>query len=162
MTGRKKQVISVRLEEADIRRNKVVAARLRVSESEVIRFALRQLFKRLASLHSGAARGAGLLPLFLDNGSELIEHFNIDVTQLEQILNDGADGSALNVDFEDVALLSTLAGIGALKPTDEGTALSGEDALRRLHEKGRAHLLLSAEPAAGGKSVNGEAKGSHG
>lgn len=145
MAARKKQVVSVRLEPSDIRRTKTIAKRLQTSESEVVRFALRQLFKRLGPLHNGAAHGLHLLPLFLEYGTELIEHFNVDATQVEQILNRGVRSSNEAVDSDDVALLATLADLGVLTPTqasqDDGAA---KDALAQLHEQARAMSLIGA------------------
>lgn len=143
MAARKKQVVSVRLEPSDIRRTKTIAKRLQTSESEVVRFALRQLFKRLGPLHNGAAHGLHLLPLFLEYGTELIEHFNVDATQVEQILNRGVRSSAEAVNSDDVALLATLADLGVLTPMqppqDDGAV---KDALARLHEQARAMSLI--------------------
>lgn len=150
MAVRKKQVVSVRLEPSDIRRTKTIAKRLQTSESEVVRFALRQLFKRLGPLHNGAAHGLHLLPLFLEYGTELIEHFNVDATQVEQILNRGVRSSAEAVNSDDVALLATLADLGVLAPPPPSQDDSAvKDALERLHEQARAMSLIGDAPDAG-------------
>lgn len=143
MAARKKQVVSVRLEPSDIRRTKTIAKRLQTSESEVVRFALRQLFKRLGPLHNGAAHGQHLLPLFLEYGTELIEHFNVDATQVEQILNRGVRSVSEAVNLDDVALLTTLADLGVLTPAQPAQDDSAaQDALARLHEQARAMSLI--------------------
>ena len=148
MAVKKKQVVSVRLEPADIRRTKTIAKRLQASESEVVRFALRQLFKRLGPLHNGVAHGLHLLPLFLEYGTELIEHFNVDATQVEQILNRGVRSSEEAVDSNDVALLATLADLGVLAPAQPNPDESAvKDALTRLHDQARAMSLIGDAPA---------------
>ncbi len=95
---------SVRLAGADLRRLKAVSERLGVTESDLIRFALRHVLGRLSPLHDIESKGASLLPVFVEFGNELTSYFDLDESRLEGILNDGIE-SDRRVDREDVGLL---------------------------------------------------------
>src|SRR5262249_61982697 len=95
---------SVRLAGADLRRLKAVSERLGVTESDLIRFALRHVLARLSPLHDSESRGASLLPVFVEFGTELTSYFDLDESRLEGILNDGIKDDR-RVDREDVGLL---------------------------------------------------------
>ncbi|MEL7449123.1 MAG: hypothetical protein AAFN78_07935, partial [Pseudomonadota bacterium] len=105
------------------------------------------LFKRLGPLHSTATHGQHLLPLFLDLGSELTEHFNMDATRISQVLNDGTESAEDRVSAKDVALLSTLAQMGALGPENSELSGDGRCGLDRLHDQAREHALLTPRRA---------------
>lgn len=95
---------SVRLSGADLRRLKAVSDRLGVTESHLIRFALRHVLGRLSPLHDQESKGAALLPVFVEFGNELTSYFDLDESRLDGILNDGILADR-RVDREDVALL---------------------------------------------------------
>lgn len=103
MVGGKKQLISVRLCNNDVERIRVLASRLHVRESDVIRFAL-----RLAPLLDEQARGRDLIPIFLECGPELTYHFDLEPRTLEAIINDGLDNPEKKVDSKDIELIATL------------------------------------------------------
>lgn len=104
----RKQLVSVRLCHADIERIRAIAGRLRVRESDVIRFALRLAFSKLAPLLDVDARGADLIPIFLECGPELTYHFDLDSRTLDGILNDGVDDSQKKIDSGDIELIAAL------------------------------------------------------
>lgn len=108
MVGGKKQLVSVRLCHADVERIQALAARLRVRESDVIRFALRLAFNRLAPLLDEQARGRDLIPIFLECGPELTYHFDLEPRTLEAIVNDGLDDPDRKVESHDIELLAAL------------------------------------------------------
>lgn len=108
MVGGKKQLVSVRLCHADVERIQSLAARLRVRESDVIRFALRLAFNRLAPLLDEQARGRDLIPIFLECGSELTYHFDLEPRTLEAIINEGLDDPDRKVDSHDIELIAAL------------------------------------------------------
>lgn len=108
MVGGKKQLVSVRLCHADVERIQALAARLRVRESDVIRFALRLAFNRLAPLLDEQARGRDLIPIFLECGPELTYHFDLQPRTLEAIVNDGLDDPDRMVDSHDIELIAAL------------------------------------------------------
>lgn len=108
MVGGKKQLVSVRLCHSDVERIQVLASRLRVRESDIIRFALRLAFNRLAPLLDEQARGRDLIPIFLECGSELTYHFDLEPRILEAIINDGVDDTEKKVDSNDIELIAAL------------------------------------------------------
>jgi len=108
MVGGKKQLVSVRLCHADVERIQALASRLRVRESDVIRFALRLAFNRLAPLLDERARGRDLIPIFLECGPELTYHFDLEPRTLEAIVNDGLDDPDRKVESHDIELIAAL------------------------------------------------------
>jgi hypothetical protein len=108
MDENKHPVVSVRLCHSDLERIEKIAGRLRVRESEVIRFALRLAFTRLAPLLDENARGQDLIPIFLECGPELTRHFDLDPRMLDTIINGNLEKAEKRVDHEDLELISTL------------------------------------------------------
>lgn len=107
MNASKKQLVSVRLCHPDLERIKAIAGRLRVRESEVIRFALRLAFAKLAPLHDQNAYGRDLIPIFLECGPELAYHFELDSRTLDAIVNGDLDDPTKKVDAKDIEILAT-------------------------------------------------------
>lgn len=108
----RKQLVSIRLDSADVERVRRMARRLNTRESDVFRFALALAFSRLAVLSEGNARGKDLLPLLFDVGPELMRHFNLHATRLAEIVNAGAaNGHA--IEPGDIELLAMRAIPGA-------------------------------------------------
>jgi hypothetical protein len=108
MEGRKKAV-SLRINTADLRKVKKLAHRLGVRDSDIIRFALKTTLARVALLCDDTVRGRALLPLFVDAGSDLFHHFDLDTTRLIEIVNDGVPKDQ-EVEAGDLQLLA-MAGI---------------------------------------------------
>jgi hypothetical protein len=105
----RKQAVSIRMNAADVRRIKKIAARLGVRDSSVIRFAVKMMLARLAPLSDEEARGHRLLPVFVESGSELQRFFELDAARLGAIINEGAEPLE-RVDHDDIALLSLASG----------------------------------------------------
>lgn len=101
-----KKVVSVRLSEADIKRVKAVAQRLRVYETEVIRFAVKSALARLAPLYDASTRGNDLMPVFADCGPELVAHFQLDERRLQEVVNAGSELTGDGVEPRDLSLLA--------------------------------------------------------
>jgi hypothetical protein len=108
MDESKKPLVSLRLSHADLERLGTLAKRLRARESEIIRFALRLAFARLALLLDENARGRDLIPVFLECGAELTSHFDLDPRTLDAIVNGVLDDPLKKVDGEDIELISML------------------------------------------------------
>jgi hypothetical protein len=102
---RRKQAVSIRLGESDVRNIKRVAQRLGVRESDVIRFAIKSMLNRISPLCDEGITGRNLLPVLVESGDELIRHFELDAYRLEGIINDRARDDA-RVDRDDIALLA--------------------------------------------------------
>lgn len=108
MDESKKPLVSVRLCHADVERLAKIAGRLRVRESEIIRFALRVVFAKLAPLLDDNAHGRDLIPIFLECGPELTRHFDLDPRTLDLIVNGALDDPRKKVDHEDLDLIAAL------------------------------------------------------
>jgi hypothetical protein len=106
----RKQIVSMRLGAAELRKVKALARRLRVRESDIYRLAVRSLTRRLASLCDETLAGAELMPVLLTGlGRELIQQFELDARRLDGIVNAGVSDPATEVPWDDLELLALLA-----------------------------------------------------
>ncbi len=105
MLDNRKQAVSIRLGESDLRNIKKVAQRLGVRDSDIIRFAIKSMLNRISPLCDAGITGRNLVPVLVESGDELIRHFELDAYQLERIINEGADEGA-RVAHDDIALLA--------------------------------------------------------
>lgn len=105
MVDQRKQAVSIRLGESDIRNIKRIAKRLGVRDSDIIRFAIKSTLSRIAPLCDSAIRGRNLVPVLVESGDELIRYFELDAYRLENIINAQADDGR-QVDRDDIALLA--------------------------------------------------------
>jgi hypothetical protein len=101
----RKQAVSIRLGDSDIRNIKRIAKRLGVRDSDIIRFAIKSTLGRIAPLCDQGIRGRNLVPVLVESGDELIRYFELDAFRLETIINDKAE-EGRQVDSDDVALLA--------------------------------------------------------
>jgi hypothetical protein len=101
----RKQAVSIRLGESDLRNIKRVAQRLGVRDSDIIRFAIKSMLNRISPLCDEGITGRNLVPVLVESGDELIRHFEFDVFRLERIINEHA-GEDARVDRSDIALLA--------------------------------------------------------
>ncbi len=105
VVDQRKQAVSIRLSESDIRNIKRIAHRLGVRDSDIIRFAIKTTLSRIAPLCDEAIRGRNLVPVLVESGDELIRFFELDAFRLETIINDRVE-EARQVDRDDIALLA--------------------------------------------------------
>ncbi len=103
-TGRK-QPVTVRMSETDVDKVKRLAERLGVHDSDVIRFAIKLMLAEFTPLHDPEIRGRKLLPVFVESGSRLFRHFELDATRLDSIINEGAPPES-RIAREDLEMLS--------------------------------------------------------
>ena len=103
-----KQCVSVRLNNSDILKIKRIAKRLKVSDSDIIRFGIRGMLSKLSPLSDDNANGCQLLPVFLEHGNEVTRYFDFDAERLEQIINEGASENQhiVRIDIELLAMHS--------------------------------------------------------
>lgn len=127
MIEQRKQAVSIRLGEGDVRNIKRVAQRLGVRDSDVIRFAVKSMFSRIAPLCDDGIRGRNLVPVLIESGDELIRYFELDVYRLDSIINEQAD-PGVRVDRDDIALLamSSLRDQYLVMRMQDGTAVPPE------------------------------------
>lgn len=105
MVDHRKQAVSIRLGEGDVRNIKRIARRLGVRDSDIIRFAIKSMLSRIAPLCDDAIRGRNLVPVLVESGDELIRYFELDAYRLDSIINEQA-GVTTRVDRDDIALLA--------------------------------------------------------
>ncbi len=105
MVEQRKQAVSIRLAEGDVRNIKRIAQRLGVRDSDIIRFAVKSMFSRIAPLCDEAIRGKNLVPVLVESGDELIRYFELDTYRLDSIINEQA-GPSVRVERDDIALLA--------------------------------------------------------
>jgi hypothetical protein len=101
----RKRAVSIRMSSTDIGSVKKLAKRLGVRDSDVIRCAVKMMMAKLGPLADATVRGRNLVPLFMESGSDLFRHFDIDAIRLESIINDGVSEDA-QVDHDDVQLIA--------------------------------------------------------
>jgi hypothetical protein len=101
----RKQAVSIRLGESDIRHIKRIAERLGVRDSDIIRFAIKSSLSRIAPLCDPDIRGRNLVPVLVESGDELIRYFELDAFRLESIINAEVEEDR-QVERDDIALLA--------------------------------------------------------
>jgi hypothetical protein len=105
VVDQRKQAVSIRLGESDIRNIKRIAKRLGVRDSDIIRFAIKATLSRIAPLCDPGIRGRNLVPVLVESGDELIRYFELDAFRLDSIINENVEEDR-QVDRDDVALLA--------------------------------------------------------
>lgn len=105
MVDQRKQAVSIRLGESDIRNIKRIAKRLGVRDSDIIRFAIKSILRRIAPLCDPGIRGRNLVPVLVESGDELIRYFELDAFRLESIINEDVE-ERRQVERDDIALLA--------------------------------------------------------
>jgi len=109
MIESRKQAVSIRMNGADVRKVKKLAQRLGARDSDVIRFAVKNMLTRLGPLYDPQVRGRNLVPVFVEAGVELMRFFEIDASRLEAIINEGTE-TERQVARDDIALLALTGG----------------------------------------------------
>src|SRR6516165_2654978 len=135
MVESRKQAVSIRMNGADVRKVKKLAARLGVRDSDVIRFAVKTMLAKLGPLYDPEVHGRNLVPVFVESGAELLRFFDIDAARLETIINSGVDNER-RVDRDDIALL-------ALTGTQQPYAALKLGELDRTERRGRSPAELA-------------------
>jgi hypothetical protein len=107
MADNRKQAVSIRMSASDVRKIKKLAQRLGARDSDVIRFAVKNMLSRLAPLYDPEVRGRNLIPVFVESGPDLVRFFELDATRIEAIVNDGVADSR-RVDRDDVFLIALM------------------------------------------------------
>jgi hypothetical protein len=105
MLDHRKQAVSIRLGDSDLRNVKRIAKRLEVRDSDIIRFAIKSMLSRIAPLCDEAITGRNLVPVLVESGDELIRYFELDTYRLDSIINAHAE-EFMRVERDDIALLA--------------------------------------------------------
>ena len=106
MMDQKKQIVSLRMNNTDVRKVKQLSRRLGVRESDVFRFAIKSTLAKLAPLQGDRIKGRELVPVFMEFGRELTSYFEFDARRLEMIINTGVDDPGMRVDQDDIELMA--------------------------------------------------------
>jgi hypothetical protein len=101
-----KRLISVRISQSDHAKVKQLATRLGARESDVLRFALKSTLARLNPLFQPESGGTDVLPVFLDQGQELVSYFDLDVERLDEIINEPVRHPSHRIEREDLELIA--------------------------------------------------------
>ncbi len=147
MPAGRKKAVSLRLSASDLTKIRRVAKRLDVRDSDVIRFAIKNLLVRLSPLTDPSLTGAALVPLFLEAGSELANGLELDAEQLDRILNDGAAAEE-RVSMDDLHMIAMVgAPAGPEHHPAKGADRRASPMKRYLYEKYlfRAEALPAAQ-----------------
>ena len=105
----RKQGVSIRISTEDVEKIKRIARRLAVRDSDVIRYAIKNMLNRLSPLDAAGIVGKEILPVFIENGAELARAFELDVVKLDRIINGKLENTEDAVSRRDIELL-TLSG----------------------------------------------------
>jgi hypothetical protein len=138
----RKQAVSIRMNAADVGKVKKLASRLGVRDSDVIRFAVKNMLARLGPLYDPEAHGRNLVPVFVESGAELLRFFDIDASKLEAIINSGVEVER-RVERDDIALLAltgTQEPYAALKLSELGRTERRRQTTAELSESLREYL----------------------
>ena len=101
-----KRSVSFRIDEIDFHKIKAITKRLRARESELFRFAIKITLDKLALLSDEEMKGIDVMPVFVECGSDIASHFNLDSNRIEDIINYDIDDEEKRVDDEDIGLLA--------------------------------------------------------
>ncbi len=127
---------------ADVGKVKKLASRLGVRDSDVIRFAVKNMLARLGPLYDSEVHGRNLVPVFVESGAELLRFFDIDASKLEAIINSGVEVER-RVERDDIALLAltgTQEPYAALKLSELGRTERRRQTTAELSESLREYL----------------------
>ncbi len=102
----RKQSISLRVNDGDLRKIRSISKRLRIKESELYRFAIKNMLGRLMPLHDETLHGRDLLPALLECGEDLSKHFDLDASVLDEIINGDVTEPAKRIEKMDLDLLA--------------------------------------------------------
>jgi hypothetical protein len=104
----KKQNVSVRLSESDIKKIKGISERLGVKDSELFRYIIKNSLARLLPFQQGGMSGVDLIPALLDSGKDLTQHLDIDAERLDSIVNRDVEDEDKLVEKDDLDFVTLL------------------------------------------------------
>ncbi len=105
MAKETKEMVAVRLDPWDRRKLKAVAKRLKVSESDFLRYAIKVAIEDFSPLVDQSKEGAQLLSAFVQHIDEKSRWLELDRAKLDYILHGDLEDEARRVAAEDIELL---------------------------------------------------------
>ncbi|MCP5144784.1 MAG: hypothetical protein H6978_08165 [Gammaproteobacteria bacterium] len=82
--------VSFRIRTTDLGFIKGLSQRFRGKQSDVLRFVVRLGLQQLAVLKDSQASGERLRPLLAEVGLDIVEHFEMNISELDRVINGGA------------------------------------------------------------------------
>ena len=146
----RKKGVSVRMNTDDLDQLKQLAARLCVRDSDVIRYAVKSMLRRLSPLTRTDSATRELLPVFIEHGAELATAFDLSTESLSAIINSGAGAAAETVENQDIELLAISGKPQGYQRVRLQAAVSASDEIRDANELLREYLYnkyLSETPS---------------
>ncbi len=107
MTKKPKEMIALRLDPIDRRKIKASSRRLGVTESDLIRYAIKRVVDELSPLSDQALEGVELLPAFLGHGPQMARWLDLGEDKLDAILHGDLENESLRVSKEDLRMVLT-------------------------------------------------------
>ncbi|MEM7467913.1 MAG: hypothetical protein AAF387_13650 [Pseudomonadota bacterium] len=102
ITDNAKRSVSIRINTSDYGKIKTIARRLRVKESAVFRFLLRDGLNSISTLYQAEITFGGFIEAFFANPEAFLDHFNFDQKRLAAVIKGIPDNV---LDDEDIELL---------------------------------------------------------
>ena len=163
---KRKKGVSVRMSTDDLDRLKRIANHLSVRDSDVIRYSVKSMLKRLAPLADKDKHHVHLLPIFIEHGAELASAFDLSTDKIDEIINSARGNTNKKVARNDIELL-TISGptegyqqlhiSEALKP-DKHTGDIGLHLKEYLYDKYLSDIDISVEQPKKSKKQRQESK----
>ena len=107
MAKKPKEMIALRLDPIDRRKIKAFSSRLAVTESDLIRYAIKRVLAELSPLGDQTLEGAELLPAFLGHGLEMTRWLDLSEDKLDTVLHKDLEDKSLRVSKEDLRVVLT-------------------------------------------------------
>jgi hypothetical protein len=104
MAREAKEMVAIRLTPVARRKIKAVAARLRIKESDMLRFAIDIALQHLEPLSDQVKEGAEIMAPIIEHGSLFVRSLEMDVAEVDRILNGDLENPALRVETPDVEM----------------------------------------------------------
>lgn len=106
MSEIKKKNMSLRMSQHDLDKIQRLATRLGVKESDLMRFAVKQLLTKLAPFQETTFQGTDLMPALLELGEEITDFFELGSEELDLIVNGNLDDTNRRIALDDLRLLA--------------------------------------------------------
>jgi hypothetical protein len=105
MVKEAKEMAAVRLAPSVRRQVKAIASRLRVNESDVLRFAIEAAVSQLETLCDPVLEGTDLVSALAEQGVELGRALDLDVSKLDEVLNGDLEDESKRVPRDVIAMI---------------------------------------------------------
>lgn len=136
-----KRIVSIRINTSDFGRIKAIAKRLKVRDSDVLRFVLRMGLGEILTLCQSEPSPAALLKVFAAHEPALVRHFDLNAAQLDRLLNAGREAHPVSADDLELIIVASQSQrllalrlhelLGVIVPVEDAIAFLGHHLLTR-------------------------------